>query len=143
MIRNIILVDDSDFKREDIKNDLLGIFPDTAIYEFCCVGDALLFMCIDNRDAIKDKPDEWLVVTDMCMPFREGDEILKDGGEEILREMNRCRFKVPAVVASQDRIPESRINELQDAYPGMIGAVEHDTSVFNRPFYEKLLSGYR
>ena len=140
MIKNIVIVDDTDFKRESIKNYMQEIFSDEAeVYEFDYINSALRFVAYEHKDAIKKNPNEWLIITDMVMPQLQDTRLLPNGGMIVLSELDRKDFKCPVIIASSMKLS---LDDCRDEYEYVLGTVEESPMIYNLSRYEDLLKDY-
>lgn len=133
-IKEILIIDDCDSKRDNIKRYMRNIFPNAAIYEGKCVHDGL-YTVHNNRMQIFKNPEEYLIILDMMMPFYKNERIETDGGAQIIREMQRLKLQCPVIIASSETTTTDNI-----AYKNCLGIVKEDSSIHSQPYYEELLA---
>lgn len=139
MINNIVIIDDTDYKRRTIVGYMTKIFPKADIYECSYINEALRFLCRDKRNDILGNPDKWLIITDMVMPRMLDTRLIADGGMDVLSELERNSFECPVIVASSMEID---LDECRSHYENVVGVVEESISVYNAEKYRKLLVNY-
>ena len=57
MIKNLVIIDDTDYKRENIKGYMSKLLKSIRVYEFSFINEALRFLCIKNFEEIKNNPN--------------------------------------------------------------------------------------
>lgn len=139
MIKNLVIIDDTDYKRENIKGYMSKLLKSIRVYEFSFINEALRFLCIKNFEEIKNKPNEWLIVTDMVMPRYSDSRLIKDGGMEVLAELERRGFECPVIVASSGDLDTEACKK---EYKNVIGVVKESSSVYNLEKYRSILRKY-
>lgn len=139
-IENIVIIDDSDYKRDAVARYMQHIIPDAEIHQFDCVAPAMKYLAVDRCKDIEQNGDSWLVITDMYMPIRRGGSIERTAGKRVLRELHRLEFACPVIAESSDPLDNE---ELEHYYRGFIGSVLEDSSVCNEYKYEELLEDYK
>lgn len=135
MIKNVLIIDDSSYKLDTIKEHVEALLDDPTVITRNCIG-AGLHVTHDMYDDIRKNPKEWLIITDMQMPFYEHERIERDGGLRILDELDRRDFECPVIIASSEEI-EDRIASRH--YAHYIGSVKESPSLWTRPAYERLI----
>ena len=136
MVKNIIIVDDSEFKRETIKEYMSGILPKATISEYTCTHDG--FEAVRKvKSEIISHPNEWLVISDMVMPYWKGGHLSKDGGVSMLTNMDLLDLTCPAIISSFEKVDD---DEMRAVYENYIGSVIEKPTVYCKPFYEALLA---
>lgn len=138
MIKNIVIIDDSEFKRENILEYLTALLPDATVSEHEYANSGLLAV-FNSKDAIWEKPEEWLVVTDMIMPICEGNQLERDGGKHVLSELDRLELRCPAIVVSSDA---TSLDNMRNIYENTIGCVKNDPVVYQASLYKEILANY-
>lgn len=133
---NIIIIDDSEYKMENICEYMKAIYPDAEIWKACCTREGLVLIARELRNEINENPEEFLIVTDMVMPFYKDEEWDRNAGYDILMECKRLRFKCPIIIASSEEVDDERMKK---EYPFYIGSVKEDASVWCLPLYQELL----
>ena len=139
MIKKIYIIDDSEFKRENIREYLTELYPNAEFVELTFVNEGLLRICRTDKANIINNPSEHLVVIDMVMPRFYCGMPEADAGYSVLAEMNRCKLSCPALIASSESVDDNRAS---DYYENYLGSVKEKGSVFCLPFYEELLKDY-
>lgn len=141
-IRNIVIIDDSNYKCKIISDYMKDIIPDAKQFMFKYMNKGLLFLYDNARRDILNDPNNWLIITDMYIPPYEDHVIIRDAGCRILREMQRLRFKCPVIVQSSEPFESLSSTEIKNLYNNYLGSVLEDASVHNGFMYEKLLKDY-
>ena len=136
MYKNIVIIDDSDYKVEGIKGYLKKLYPDATFHSFGCVNASLRFIAWNNYDEIQENPNEWLMVIDMVMPRMYDTFPEREAGYSVLAEMQRRRMTCNAIVVSSETID---LDKAKKAYKHFLGSVKYDCSVYNLEDYKKLL----
>ena len=136
MVKHIIIIDDSEFKRDSIRSYMEKIFPDADIAEFAALNPGLRAICMECRDRIKERPDEYLIITDMVMPVYEREMPERNAGFSVLAELSRCGMSCPAIIVSSD---EADMDRAVKYYGHTLGAVKHDISVWQLDEYRRVL----
>lgn len=137
MIKNVVIVDDSQYKQDKIKEYIKKLLPDSNIRVFSCINDGLCFICREQRQEILANPDDWLVITDMVMPRREGEPMNRFGGFIILSEMRRIGMSCPAIVASSMSMS---LSDCQVNYRNTVGVVRESSTVYTYGDYQAILN---
>lgn len=138
-IKNVVIFDDTNYKRENIIGYIRNLIPEADIFDFDTVNKGLLFLNKQKRQDIIDNPGEWLIVTDMYMPYLEGGEIHRGAGERVLQELRRLNFECPAIAQSSEPLDKEK---LQGLYKYLIGTVLEEYSTYNEYKYEALLEDF-
>lgn len=136
MIRNIIVVDDSDMKRSSICGYMRTLFPDAIITEYDCVAPFAKDLHFVYEDDMRSDPDSWLIVSDMYMPLRHGEAVDPNGGRLLISEIARLDLQCPVIVASSEEIYD------MDYEINYLGSVVEDVTVYTLSSYKELLMGY-
>lgn len=117
-MRHIIVVDDMYLKRKHICDAIMEIYPGARVYEGEC-GKAvhyhmksLIEMGIDLKDI--------LLITDMRMPYLEGEKIKLACGVQVLSRMAALHWEVPAIIVSADYVDN---NIIKERYPKYLGSI--------------------
>lgn len=97
---DIVIIDDDKNKSEDTMRYLQEIYPAARFHIKECVRDGLYFLMKTAYYEIIKNPLDWLVVTDMTMPFYARGELETDAGFRILAELERKDMQVPAIVST-------------------------------------------
>lgn len=139
MIKNIVIIDDNDYKRLGVREYLESIFPDANFIECGFINEGLRCIALENYGEIKKNPSEWLVVSDMMMPRREDSMICQDGGFDVLAEMSRRHIKCPVIIVSSEKID---VDKAANLYDNFLGFVKYNMCVYNLSDYENLLTEY-
>lgn len=138
-VKYVFYADDSDYKRDEITAALKKIFPNSEVFAGKCTYD-IMSCLMRYKKEIKDMSDRCMFVTDMSMPWQEGDmDIENDAGISVLRELARLRLKVPAVVVSSERQNDGM---LKDAYKNCLGSIVYDAMVHTESSMRNFLSEY-
>lgn len=135
----ILIVDDNECKREALKESLERLFPEAEVAEFECQMDFLCTIRYDHWREINDKPERWLLVIDMQMPFRKSEMIDVNGGFSALRWLCQVDVRCPAIIASSEPIDEEWARE---AYGYFKGFVQYQPFVSPIGVLRELLSEY-
>ena len=93
MEKRIVIVDDSDFKTEKIKEALNDIFNNTRIVRFKTYNEAIRFI-YDNQDYID------FIVLDWVFPRFTGVMPSLNMGEEVLKQMYEYDISVNVIICS-------------------------------------------
>lgn len=104
----IIIIDDSDFKREDIKNYIKDINPQAEIHEFKSYGGAMYGMRNNAKlyNILTEQPENCIIFLDMMFPAYDNGMIERDMGLQTLSELNRIDMKIDTFLISSDDIDE-------------------------------------
>lgn len=138
-IKNVVIFDDTDYKRENIIGYIRNLIPEADIFDFNTVNKGLLFLNKQKRQDIINNPGEWLIITDMYMPYLEGGEIHRDAGKSVLQELKRLNFECPAIAQSSEPLDKERLFKL---YNNLVGTILEEYNTYNEYKYEALLEDF-
>lgn len=126
-----LILDDCDYKRNRIKEYVSSINKDATFEEFECTRDFMVFIKEFIRN--KNKMQEYLLFLDWNFPFYAHEHIERAEGEHILTTLEIRKFEMKVVIVSSDKV------EYDGEYPYVLGAIEDNSSVWQKPEYEKYL----
>ena len=131
---NFIVVDDDNYKRERICDYIKSVVGEDAnITEYTCGREILLHFHNLRRNDDKDIIcKNTMLFLDWNFPFYANERIERGEGEFVLSEIDRLGFNIPTVIVSSDKV------EI-DEYDFVIGSIEDNSSVYQKPNYEKLI----
>lgn len=138
MIKNVVIIDDSNYKVETITGYIQKIIPDCTICAFEFINSALLYLH-NNKDNIISNPKEWLIISDMVMPRYRRGYMEQYGGRQVLRELQRLKFKCPVILQSSDALD---YEQYKKDYSKLIGTVKESAVVYNLSTYENLIKEF-
>lgn len=125
---NIVVVDDSEFKRYTIKKNIDLIDTNSSYKEFVSLNSILTYL-IDNQENID------LLVLDWNFPYFDYDRAKDGAGELVLSYMKDASIIVPVIICSSDEIA---INS--DYSNFVLGEVVFDPSKSLENDFSKLLT---
>jgi len=120
MFKNIVIVDDSYYKRKAILEASRGLCPDAKIDAFRYGNEFLSFVCREHLEEIKDSPNDWLLLLDMQLPMSMHNRIEIDGGCQILDNLSTCQLESPVVVISSEGVDDNQAKETYEHFVGSI-----------------------
>lgn len=129
-----IIVDDSEYKRERIKDYIMSVDSDIEIVEFTCYIDAVRFIASTRED--KEKAKEYMLFLDWMFPLRK-DSRIEDNGRMMLEEINRLRLPLKTVIVSSDKVT------VDDKYPFLMGSIIDDVSVYQKKIYADFINKFK
>lgn len=129
-----IIVDDSEYKRERIKDYIMSVDSDIEIIEFTCYIDAARFIASTRED--KEKAKEYMLFLDWMFPLRK-DSRIEDNGRMMLEEINRLRLPLKTVIVSSDKVT------VDDEYPFLMGSIIDDVSVYQKKMYADFINKFK
>lgn len=133
----IMILDDSKYKREDIKDYLKS--DNIEFLEFSCARDFLALLQEERRKTLKkesslfDEPQ--LLFLDMCFPFYENDMPNPNEGEIILSEIKRRNLPIYIVFSSSDTI------SIED--DKVLGSITYNSSCFQKEEFEEYIEIFK
>lgn len=135
---NIIIIDDSEFKRNDIKEYIKKINPDAKIIEFDNYTDAMRNITMtETYKNIQTNPESYILFLDMMFPVHPHAAIKRDTGIYVLTELNRKNIAIKTVLISSD--PREDLSDLQTKYPFLSGQIVHNPSVYHLKEYTQAM----
>lgn len=139
MIKNVVIIDDNNFKSQTIQEYLADLLDEPVFYTRNCIAGGL-FVLKDKRTDIQENPEEWLIVTDMQMPFRNDDpQIERYGGLTVIHEIARLKLNCPVIITSSEQIDEKVDAEARSSSAYYLGFIKENPIVYNKHKYETLL----
>ena len=125
-----LILDDSDYKRNRIKEYVSSIEEEAEFEEFSCARDFLSFL----REYIgKSKMEDYLLFLDWNFPFYANEMISIAEGEHILVTLDLRHFEMKVIIVSSDEV------EYTGDYPYVLGSIVDNCSVWQKPEYEEIL----
>ena len=125
------ILDDSDYKRNRIKEYVSSIDETAEFEEFDCSRD---FLCLIQENLkTKDILNNAILFLDWNFPFYHNEGIESGEGEHILITLKLRNFEMKVIIVSSDEV------ESESDYPYSIGSIVDNCSVWQKPEYEKLL----
>lgn len=137
-IEQIVIIDDSEYKRNDIHSYMRKLYPSAKIKELSAVNPALYYVCVNLAESDADMK-KVLVITDMVMPLMHGfpfDDLEREAGFNILCELDRKNLECPVIVESSEDVDIKKAKEL---YKNTLGFVKESPRFYNLSKYEQLL----
>ena len=119
MIRNIVIIDDSETKAECVRGVLESIIDIHICGQRSTVNTGIA-MLVDLQDDVVTNPNEWLVVVDMQMPMYHGAPVSTEAGFRLLREMTCMALTCPAVIVSSKAVDNAKALKFYSSYRGSI-----------------------
>lgn len=115
-MKHVFIADDGKIKLEDIRNTVRRVFPEAGIHTFTCGKDLCRCVCRDFYNYIQDDPNNYLVITDMQMPWVVGDGVRSDCGYIVLKDMQAHELRCPAIIVSPDSVDKSIAEQSYDCF---------------------------
>ena len=116
----IFVVDDNDYKRNSIVASLKRLYPEAHVLDFRYANEFLRdIRDQEKRDVPKDS-QEYLVITDMMMPFLQGGDIKSDAGYHVLKRLDYWEYTWPVIVVSSEDIDEDMARRCYKHYVGFL-----------------------
>lgn len=137
-MKTVFIVDDSISKRNDIAATVRRIWPNASVLT-THYGKGLLKLLEGSLYSLQSSPDEHLIITDMGMPFTDGDQLDEHCGFTVLRWLERWELKCPAIVVSEERISNSAASI---KYSHFAGSVLYNENCKQDALYQKILADY-
>lgn len=134
-MKKVIIVDDLDFKRLDIKESLKNILGENTIFIECEYRGKAIREIMALADEINSHQKEYLLVLDMCFPVLSDMMPERDMGLDFLYYLKRRKINIPVIMCSSDKIDE----ELLKDYDNVLGTVEYDSFVWLKPLFEEFI----
>ncbi len=127
-----LILDDMDYKRDRIKEYVSSIDKEATFEEFCCARDFLSFL----REFIKDKNKmkDYLLFLDWNFPFYAHEMVEVAEGERILATLEIRDFEMKVVIVSSDEV------NYNSDYPYVLGSIQDNSSVWQKPDYEEMIN---
>lgn len=138
IIIEVFIVDDYDFKREEIKNYINDICPNSNILEFETRNSFLRFLHENSS-----KYNSALLILDWCFPIMDDMPPEVGMGQEVLEEIDRLKkfgrvnTDINIILCSSDEIDE--YDSLKNEYDNLIGFVKYDSSVYLKNIFKDLI----
>lgn len=126
-MNKILIVDDSEYKTNDIKNYLKKM--NVEITNVTCGRDALLELI--NRQNHYD-----YVILDMQFPFFEHEVIERDMGIHVLSEIERKDIDTKVIMCSSN---ENLEKDCEKYNRKIIGYIHYDSSIYLKDNFEDLI----
>lgn len=137
MAKQIIIVDDADYKRNRIKEYVKSIVEDVTFIEFDCAREFLVWLkpyFFGNNELKEELLNNAMLFLDWNFPFYKNDRVEIGEGRSILFNLDRRDFPLKTVVVSSENVEESERD-----YPFVLGFIKDDMIVYQKDEYEELL----
>lgn len=134
---HIIIIEDTEDKLNKIVRHISDIVDSPDIRSFSNIGDAIQFMSVENREDMLSNPYDWIVITDMGLPWNAGDDIEMRGGIEVLDEMDRVGMECPVIVQSYEFVG---LKSCIEHYPHVLGTIQEDPLKDTNEEYRMLMN---
>ena len=134
MFKKVLIIDDLDSKRNRIENYIKEIDSTLEINKFSYSRELQLFL--RNFRNNKSNLENTILFLDWNFPNYKNDYPRKDAGMYILLLIENYNLPIKVVIVSSDEVDIDR-NE----YPFVLGTIKDDSSVYQKPLYEKILKG--
>lgn len=136
--KKIIIADDNVYKLKAICEYMRAMFPGSEIQTYSCIG-GLLYKMYKDKEEIKGKEDDYLLVCDMQMPLYDDEiKIERDAGLQVLQGLKRRKVFVDTILCSSEAIGSEMERELKE-YRTYLGFVEYNPSYYQTDAFKKLL----
>lgn len=144
MIKNIVIIDDTKSKADEISLCIKEILGNVNVIIKNCHNMGLYEIIYRHGKEVEENPEEWLVITDMVMPYLSGETPEADAGYGVLTELERKGFECPVMVATACDTTEFRNVEdnAKKLYKHYIGTLRYDPCVYMMPQLKELLDLY-
>lgn len=119
-MKYVLIVDDNPNKLEDLAKSAGRLFLGAEVETCKCQDDFLYAIRYDHWEEIRKAPEECLLIIDMQMPYRVGEQIDIEGGLDALNWLRQVDVRCPAIIASSEKIDEGRAKELYANYKGFV-----------------------
>lgn len=136
-MKTVIIVDDLDGKRRDIKECLTSIFGENTTFIECECRSIAMREFKRLKDEINSHPEDYLLVLDMCFPVLTGSMPKSDMGLTFLTYLEIKEINIPTIMCSSDKIDDSLLSDYENI--NILGSIEYDSSVWLKPFFEELI----
>lgn len=124
-MKTVIIVDDYENKRKDIKESLTRFFGKDTIFKEYEYFNKAIREILEMKDEINSNPENYLLILDMCFPHLSDTMPETDMGLHFLFNLKRRNINIPVIMCSSEEIDESLLVE----YDNILGSVEYDSSV--------------
>lgn len=124
---NIVILDDSEYKRRHIKQYMDMIVEDARYKEFAAFHPTLKYL-MDHKDDLD------LLMLDWNFPLFQGEMPKVDLGKDFLRTMKRQKIFIPTIICSTDDVILT--GDYEDI---VIDQIKCDSSVYLKPQFEKAI----
>ena len=131
-MKRVLIVDDDQYKADRAKEAVKQVFYERGIdTEFTIVN------CLQGYKQFNRELDVFdLLVLDMNFPVYANDRPKLGLGNLVLTEIDRRKYKIPVIVFS------SELELLNKEIKNIIGGVKFDSSVWDKPKFEKVINEY-
>lgn len=134
---DFIILDDSDYKRERIKDYIENIMPMSNIVEYECARDMLVhlreFRFSDDKDEICKNT---MLFLDWNFPFYKGEVPEIAQGNVVLSELKRMKLSIPTVIVSSEEVEYDK-----ERYNFVLGSILDNSSVYQKDEYKNFICG--
>lgn len=130
-IQTVLIVDDSSYKRDTIKDYIKKTEPDITVFTF---ENPSLFIS-HIREQIYE-PGTVAVFLDMQMPVRSGEPVNMKAGLYVLHSMKRLHMHIPAAVVSSETIDDG---DAKSMYAYFTGSIVFDSMVYQQKEFTSML----
>lgn len=130
-----LVVDDADYKRDRISDYIKSVVGENAdIEQFTCTREIMLYLHNLRRSDDKEiKCQDMMLFLDWNFPFYKNEHIEPGEGGFVLSELERCDMPIKTVIVSSDKVKPD------EEYDFVLGAIEDNCSVWQKPLYEKFI----
>ena len=124
---NIVILDDSEYKRRHIKQYMDMVVDEAKYKEFAAFHPTLKYL-MNHKDEVD------LFMLDWNFPVFQGEMPKDQLGKDFLRTMKRQKIFIPTIICSSDNIILP--GDYEDI---VIDNVKFDSSVYLKPHFEKAI----
>ena len=124
---NIVILDDSEYKRRHIKQYMDMIVEDAKYKEFAAFHPTLKYL-MDHKDELD------ILLLDWNFPLFQGEMPKVDLGKDFLRTMKRQKIFIPTIICSTDNVILT--GDYEDI---VVDQIKCDSSVYLKPHFEKAI----
>lgn len=137
--KHIIIIDDSTYKRNEIKDYIRDINPNATFHEYKSYAGAMLNIRKPPViNLIHEQPENCIIFLDMMFPTYDNEAIKADAGLWTLMELERLAFHVDTVMISSDEI--SDLSDLQSEYDFVKGHIQFNASIYQKEAFKTAIT---
>lgn len=134
MIKKVLIIDDSDLKRDRIENYIREINSAFEINKFSFGRELQWFLknYYKNQSELQDT----ILFLDWNFPYYQNDWLEQGAGKHILFIIKHYELPIQVVIVSSDDVDIDK-----EEYPFVLGTIKDNSSIYQQPLYEKVLKG--